>query len=185
MKKICVFGTYKKFAGNEKDEIVRLGRLLAEKGFTVISGGFGGAMEYVSQGAKSAGGKTIGITYYRQKSDKSRKANEFVDKEIRTFDIFDRIKEMIAMSDGFIALPGGTGTLLEIAAVMEHVNKGLIPPKPLIVIGRSWEGVAKDISYEDIFDSEVRKRSALPTCNGLITFVKDADEAVRNISERI
>ena len=185
MKKVCVFGTYKRLGGKERAEIVKLGRLLAEGGFDVVSGGFDGTMEYISQGAKSAGGKTVGVTYYRPKDDKTKKANEFIDEEIRTSDIFERIKEMIRISDGFIALAGGTGTLLEIAAVMEHVNKGLIPPKPLIAIGRFWKGVAQDISYEEVFDAEAGKRSCAPTCGGLITFVKDVNEAVKKISERI
>lgn len=164
MKKICVFGTYKKLGDKEKNEIVRLGRLLAKNGFTVVSGGFGGIMEYVSQGAKSAGGKTIGITYYRPESDKGKKANEFVDEEIRAENIFDRISTMMRISDGFMVLKGGTGTLLELAAILEHINKGLIPPKPIIAVGTFWEGVVSSLAYENT--------------DGLITFVKDADEAI-------
>ncbi|NIA25497.1 MAG: DNA-binding protein, partial [Gammaproteobacteria bacterium] len=40
----------------------RLGRLLAEAGFTVASGGYGGLMEAVSQGARSVGGPVVGVT---------------------------------------------------------------------------------------------------------------------------
>ena len=45
MKKVCVFGTYKNLGEKEKEGIIRLGRLLAENGIAVVSGGFGGSME--------------------------------------------------------------------------------------------------------------------------------------------
>ncbi len=171
MKKICVFGTYKALGDKEKAEVVKLGRLLAEGGFDVVSGGFGGIMEYVSQGAKSAGGKTVGVTYYRSESDGAKKANEFIDEEIRTNNIFDRISAMMKISDGFIVLKGGTGTLLELAAILEHINKGMIPPKPVIALGSFWKDVAANLSYENT--------------DSLITFVKDAGEAVREILRKI
>ena len=63
-KTICAFGSYKGL--DNREDIVRVGQLLAEKGYTVISGGFSGTMEDISKGAKSAGGKTIGITYYKK-----------------------------------------------------------------------------------------------------------------------
>jgi uncharacterized protein (TIGR00730 family) len=167
MKKICVFGTYKSLGKKERDDIVRLGKLLAENGIVVVSGGFGGSMEDVSRGAKSAKGKTVGVTYYKDRDPTYKGANEFIDEEIRTKDIFERIERMMEISDGFIALQGGTGTLLELAAVLEHINKGMMPPKPIIAIGDFWKGVVENLSSE------------------LVTFVKDVDEAVKKILDKI
>ena len=59
-KRVSVFGSYKNLSKKEKENIVKLGRLLAEKGFEVVSGGFGGTMEDISRGAKEGGGNTIG-----------------------------------------------------------------------------------------------------------------------------
>ena len=69
-KKVCVFGSYKDLGKKVKEDIVKLGKLLAEKGYTVVNGGFGGTMEDISRGAKEAGGRTIGVTYYKKKGPK-------------------------------------------------------------------------------------------------------------------
>ena len=171
MKKICVFGTYKDLGEKEKVDIIRLGKLLAENGMAVVSGGFGGSMEYVSQGAKSAGGKTIGVTYYKNGDISRKRANQYIDEEIRAKNIFERIDKMMNISDGFIALQGGTGTLLELSAILEHINKGMMPPKPVIAIGNYWKVVVDNLNNEEILD--------------IITFAKDTDEAVKEISGRV
>jgi len=148
IKKICVFGSNKDTA--QKQDIIKLGRLLAEKGFTVISGGFGGTMEDISKGAKSAGGKTIGVTYYKSEDEGRKKANPYIDEEIETKDVFERIDTMMRLADAFIVLPGETGTLLELAAVLEHIYKGLMQPKPIIAFGDYWKSVIDGLNNEAI-----------------------------------
>jgi len=184
MKKVCVFGTYKDLGEEQKENIVRLGRLLAENGIIVVSGGFGGSMECVSKGAKSGGGKTIGVTYYKDKAAPYKKVNEFIDEEVKTKNIFARIETMMKISEGFIMLQGGTGTLLELAAILEHVNKGLMPPKPIVAIGDFWKGVIGNLSDEEILSEKVKTKLNIDKCSGLLTFVKDVDEAVKEIVNR-
>ncbi len=184
-KKVCVFGTYKNLGKKEREDIVRLGKLLAEGGIAVVSGGFGGSMEDVSKGAKSAGGKTIGVTYYKDKDPSYKMANEFIDEEVRTKGIFERIDTMMKISDGFIALQGGTGTLLELAAILEHINKGMMPPKPIIAIGRFWKGVANNLSDENILSEKAKAKLNVTRCSELITFTKDVEEAAKEILKRI
>jgi hypothetical protein len=185
MKKICIFGTYKNLPKKEKEDIVRLGKLLAENGLIVVTGGFGGIMEDISRGAKLAGGKTVGVTYYKDEDLPHKRANEFIDDEIKTKDIFERIGIMMKISDGFIVLQGGTGTLLELAAVLEHINKGMIPPKPIIAIGNFWKGLVKDLDNEQLLNLEAKKKLNVTKCSKLVTFAKNADEAVKGILERI
>ena len=185
MKRICVFGTYKNLGKKAKEDITRLGRLLAENNITVVSGGFGGSMEDVCRGAKSAGGKTIGVTYYKDEDLSYKMANEFVDEEIKARNIFERIETMMKISDGFIALQGGTGTLLELASVLEHINKGMMPPKPIIAIGDFWKRVVQNLGGEDILDRTAKAGLNVNKCSELVTFVKDADEAAKEILARI
>lgn len=166
-KKICVFGSYKSLGKKKKEDTVQLGALLAESGFTVVNGGFGGTMEDVAKGAKKAGGKTIGVTYYKY-SDTEKKANKYIDEEIRTENIFERINVMLKQADGFVVLPGGTGTLLEFAAILEHVKKGLMNPKPIVALGDYWSRVV----------------DALSTCRDLVTFVETPEEVIFAISAR-
>jgi len=178
MKKICVFGSYKELGKKEKENVVRLGRLLAEKGFEVVSGGFGGTMEDVSRGAKEAGGKTIGVTYYKWKDAPYKKPNRYIDKEIRTKDIFERIDAMMMRSDAFIVLPGGTGTLLELAACLEHINKGLMKPKPIVALGNFWKDALEKLANKPVLSEEARSARNALSCRDLVTFVDTPEEAV-------
>lgn len=163
-KKVCIFGSYKDIA--QKEDIVKLGKMLAENGFTTISGGFGGTMEDVSKGAKSADGKTIGVTYYKWKDKACKGANKYIDKEIETKDIFERIAKMMELSDAFIVLPGGTGTLLELSAVLEYINKGLSAPKPIIAYGSFWRSVVETAS----------------DCDKLVNFIDSIEDIVAKLT---
>jgi uncharacterized protein (TIGR00730 family) len=114
-----------------------LGAALAEQGWVICTGGYAGVMEAVSRGAKEAGGRTIGVTH---KTSSSR-ANPWVDEEIRVGNWQERLFELIARGNGYVACPGGTGTLVELAVVWEMLNKRLMRPKPMIVLGQFWQPV--------------------------------------------
>ncbi len=135
---ITVFGSSRP-AESDADylEARQLGRRLAEQGFAVCSGGYGGVMEAVSRGAKEANGKTYGVTaeFF------SRKANPFVDVEVRMKTWEERLFELIRLADGFVACKGGTGTLVELAVVWEMLNKSVIVAKPMAVFGNFWQPI--------------------------------------------
>jgi len=181
--KVCIFGSYKELAKRERADIVKLGKLLAEKGFEVVSGGFVGTMEDVSRGAKEAGGKTIGVTYYKWRGDPYKHANKYIDEEIRTKNIFERIEVMTKISDAFIVLPGGTGTLLELAACLEFVNKGLTKPKPIIAPGDFWKTALDRLAQEPVLSDEARASRNALSCRDLVTFANTVDEAVAKLTE--
>jgi len=110
-KIITVFGS----GSSQEDESCyqqarALGRALAENGFAVCSGGYGGVMAGVSRGAKEGAGKTYGITA----DCFPTKANPWIDVEIRVATWQDRLFELIRLGDGFVACKGGTGTLAEL-----------------------------------------------------------------------
>ncbi|MDD5128748.1 MAG: LOG family protein [Candidatus Omnitrophica bacterium] len=181
LKKVCIFGSYKDLSKKEKAEVVRLGKLLAENGVTVISGGFGGTMEDISRGAKSAGGSTIGVTWYKWEKPLYSKANDFVDEEIVADTLFERIEIMIKKADAFVVLPGGTGTLLELSAVLEYLNKSLIDPKPIIMLGDFWKPVLTCLKNEPVLSEKIRDKCKITCCDELVTFVKDVDECVNKL----
>jgi uncharacterized protein (TIGR00730 family) len=114
-----------------------LGAALAEKGWVVCSGGYAGVMEAVSRGAKEAGGRTLAVT---ARSFSSR-ANRWIDEEIRVDTWQERLFELIARGQGYVACPGGTGTLVELAVAWEMLNKGVMRKKPMIVLGKFWQPV--------------------------------------------
>jgi uncharacterized protein (TIGR00730 family) len=108
-----------------------VGKALAQAGFSVCNGGFGGAMEASSRGAKDGRGNTIGVTF----DVKSRKPNPWIDKQIHVPKLIDRMLKLVELGDAYVVLKGGTGTLLELAAVWEFINKGLVDEKPIVIVG--------------------------------------------------
>jgi len=87
-----------------------VGRLLAERGCTVVCGGRGEVMAAAARGAKSAGGTTIGILPGTARAD----ANEWIDHVVVT-GLGDARNYVVAASgDGVIAVGGRYGTLTEI-----------------------------------------------------------------------
>ena len=60
--------------------------------------------------------------------------------------------KLIAMGDGYVILRGGTGTLLELAAVWEMMNKGTIGRKPIVTLGEFWNGVIGTLRAELMYE---------------------------------
>ena len=100
-------------------EALALGAALAAKGLAVCSGGYGGVMEAVSRGAKESGGRTLAVTAEFFKAH----ANRWVEEEIRVRTWQERLFELVERGQGYVACPGGTGTLVELAVVWEMLNK--------------------------------------------------------------
>jgi uncharacterized protein (TIGR00725 family) len=113
--------------GKPYDEAVEVGRLLAEKGAVVLTGGLGGVMEAACKGARDAGGQTIGIL----PGFNTRDANQYVDIPIITGLNHARNIIVVRSSDALIAVGGEYGTLSEIAFALKL-------GKPVISLG-SWE----------------------------------------------
>lgn len=135
---VTVFGTSKANPGDAVFETAAaLGQLLAENGFVLANGGYGGTMLAAAKGAAEAGGHTIGVTCT---AFGHSGANGYISEEISTGRLTDRLAKLIELGDAYLVLPGGTGTLLELADVWEHKNKGFAnADKPIILVGAFWE----------------------------------------------
>lgn len=127
---------------------VELGRALARRGLRVVTGGYNGTMEAVSRGAKEAGGHVIGVTVEVIARNFERVPNEFLDQEVRTAQLLERIDKMVELGDGFVVLPGGAGTLAELGVVWNLALLGALHGKPLVVVGRGWERVLRTMIDE-------------------------------------
>jgi len=141
-KIVTVFGSSRPQEGDAEYEGAReLGKALAGREFAVCTGGYGGVMEAVSRGAKEGGGKTYGVTaeFFR------RKANGWVDVEVRKKTWQERLFSLVEMGDGFVACKGGTGTLVELAVVWEMLNKKVMKTKPCVVFGDFWQPILERV----------------------------------------
>jgi hypothetical protein len=146
MKKIItVFGSSKPI-NNEEQYLTayKLGKQLAVNGFDICTGGFNGIMEAASKGAVEAGSEAIGVTVNLWNG----RTNKYVTKEIVCDTLFERINKLIELGDGFVILQGGTGTLLELAAVWEYCNKGLLESKPIACHSKIWNVIVSEMNQQ-------------------------------------
>jgi uncharacterized protein (TIGR00725 family) len=97
-----------------EDSAEQVGRLLAERGATVVTGGLGEVMAAAARGAKSAGGTTIGIL----PAETREAANEWIDHIVVTGIGHARNLAVVASGDVVIAVGGRYGTLAEIGLAL-------------------------------------------------------------------
>lgn len=116
-----------------------VGRLLAEAGLAVATGGYSGTMSAVSQGAAEAGGRVIGVTSAQIERFRPLGANEWVSEEIRYETLRERMLHLVTDNDGMIVLPGGIGTLAELSLAWSFIQVGEISPRPLALLGPRWQ----------------------------------------------
>jgi uncharacterized protein (TIGR00730 family) len=140
MKTISVFGGSVPQPGTTPYQEAQLvGHLLAESGFAVQTGGYIGTMEAVSRGASEAGGHVIGVTCDEIEAWRPIAPNQWVAEEKRCSTLRARLNTLIDDCDGAIALPGGIGTLAEIALTWSLLQIHPDQPRPLILIGQGWK----------------------------------------------
>ena len=115
-----------------------VGKLLAERGAVVVTGGLSGVMEAVSRGAKNAGGLVIGILPGLDKRD----ANAYVDVAITTGMGWMRNTLTVRAADAVIMISGGIGTLNELTVAYEL--------KPTVILEGTggWSDRIREIAYE-------------------------------------
>jgi hypothetical protein len=139
-KVISVFGSAAPKADSPAYESARLvGRLLAEAGFTVQTGGYSGVMSAASQGASEAGGHVIGVTSARIEQFRPIPANRWVAEEIKLPTLRERLLYLIDHCAGAVVMPGGIGTLSELSLLWSFVQVGEIQPVPIVTVGGLWQ----------------------------------------------
>lgn len=137
-KIVAVFGGRAPQPGSaEYAEAHTLGQLLAQAGYAVMTGGYGGVMEASSRGAKESGGRVIGVTV--GKFDQSGlRPNAWLDEEIKFSSLSERLHYLVTMSDAIVVLRGGVGTLSEVALAWSLMQVGEMPRKPFVLVGDGW-----------------------------------------------
>ena len=98
------------------------GKILAQSGFTVVTGGGPGLMNQALKGAYENSGKTIGVRLYQE----GKVQSPFVTKTFFYHDLKPRQAKLISLAGAFLALPGGVGTFYEIFEVLSLKRKGEI-----------------------------------------------------------
>jgi uncharacterized protein (TIGR00730 family) len=142
-----------------------LGRRIADAGWVLLNGGYGGTMEAAAKGARERGGHVIGVTVRTFRKD----PNAYTSEAFLTADLWERIRTMLHRSDAFIALPGSTGTLAEVGMAWEFIYEEFMPPRPLIFLGEFWR---------PMYDTFVTSADPSASCGGLVRVEKTPAAAV-------
>ncbi len=128
---------------------VETGRCIAENGYSVVTGGYSGAMKAVSEGALNAGGNTIGILH---SPVDIKKPNEYVKEVVIAEDYIDRMAKLLRIPNA-LAMPGESGTFAEIAASIALAKR--YPERQLSIWSDYWkeklENVYDSLMLENLF----------------------------------
>lgn len=111
-------------------QALEIGRLIAESGFTTMTGGGPGIMEAANRGAKEAGGLSIGCNI---RLPAEQRPNPYLDRWMEFNYFFVRKVLLLKYSSAFICMPGGFGTLDELFEVATLIQTGKLSNFPIIL----------------------------------------------------
>ncbi len=174
IKKVTVFCGYspKGEKGAHYTAMAKMfGELLAKEGFSLVSGGNGGMMTAMCQGAHGAGGEVHCITLHKEKYPLDHDAFTYNEDFVM---LTPRQQRLLELADAYVALPGGIGTHFEIFEVL--CKKGIheIPKdRPFICVGEEFEPLRNVLQY--IIDNGMSYSDPLSA----ITFVPTTEDAMK------
>lgn len=133
---VTIFGSARLPQDNQYCEMAyNLGRLLAENGHAVVTGGGPGIMEAASHGAYEIGGRTVGLNITLSHE---QHPNPYLTTCV-TFEYFFARKVSLAMSSKVFAFfPGGFGTMDEIAEILCLMQENKMPKMPVFLVGTNY-----------------------------------------------
>ncbi len=124
-------------------EAYECSKYLTSKGFIAINGGGPGLMRAVSEGAKAAGGKVIGVTFYPQDitNFEGKDPKNPIDQEVKTANYLERTLKLLELGDVYVIFRGGTGTISEFGMAWGLARLYFGRHKPLILYGEFWNRI--------------------------------------------
>ncbi|MBF8188554.1 TIGR00730 family Rossman fold protein [Nonomuraea sp. K274] len=175
---VSVFGSARTAEDSDEYRIGHaLGRALAEAGYAVITGGGPGVMESANRGARDVDGAVsvgLGIELPFE-----QRMNDYVDLGIEFRYFFVRKTMFVKYSCGFIALPGGFGTLDELFEALTLVQTRKVTSFPVVLVGTEfWGGLTDWIKSSLLGSGKIAAHDL-----DLINVTDDVDEAVHIIVE--
>jgi uncharacterized protein (TIGR00730 family) len=151
---------------------------LTLEGYGIITGGGPGIMEAANKGAKTAGGKSVGLNI---ELPFEQSANQYIDNDkLLSFDYFFVRKLMfIKYAQGFVVLPGGFGTMDELFEALTLIQTNKIGKFPIVLVDiKFWSGM-----IEWIKDTVIKEGKVGAEDMDLFHLVDSADEAVTCIND--
>lgn len=174
---ITVFGSARTPADNHYyQEAEKLGRMLAENGYGVLTGGGGGIMEAAHKGAFEAGGETVGLNIVLPHE---QRPNPYQTRSLNFRYFFIRKVNFLKYTIGAFVFPGGFGTMDEFFESITLVQTGKVNRIPLILVGKDfWEPASKWIE-----ESLGGQGYISPDDTELYKIVDSAEEGIEYLKE--
>ena len=155
-------------------EAVEVARALSKAGFAIVTGGGPGVMEAANRGACDGDGRSIGLNI---KLPYEQKPNEFIDTLVQFNYFFARKVMFVKYACGFVALPGGFGTLDEVFEALTLKQTRKIHDFPVILLGRDyWGGLLRWLREQPLHERMISKRDLR-----LFRVTDDVDEVLETI----
>ncbi|MFD2965932.1 LOG family protein [Sphingobacterium bambusae] len=174
---VSIFGSARTKSEHKYYEMtVEISRLLADKGYGVISGGGPGIMEAANKGAYEAGGKSVGLNI---ELPFEQFHNKYIDRDkLLEFNYFFVRKVMfMKYSQGYIVMPGGFGTMDELFEAITLIQTGKIARFPIVLVGiEYWKGLFDWIANSMLGNAYISEEDLK-----LYRLVDTAEEAVEHI----
>jgi uncharacterized protein (TIGR00730 family) len=172
---VTVFGSARIDEANRYYAQAReLGRLLADAGYAVITGGGPGLMEAANRGCREGGGLSIGCNI---ELPMEQGLNPYVDMGVEFRYFFVRKVMFVKYADAFVIFPGGYGTLDELFEALTLIQTDKVQDFPVILMGTDyWSGL-----IDWVRDSLLKEAAINPEDVDLLRLTDDPAEAVRII----
>ena len=153
-----------------------VGRLLAEAGYAVITGGGPGVMEAANKGACDGGGVSVGLGI---ELPFEQGLNEWVDLGVDFRYFFARKTMFVKYAQGFVVLPGGFGTFDELFEAITLVQTRKVTSFPIVLVGTDyWTGLVDWLRGTVLAHGAVSERDL-----DLVQLTDDPHEAVRLVTQ--
>jgi uncharacterized protein (TIGR00730 family) len=174
---VTVFGSARIGSNDPDYESAReCGRLLAEAGFAVITGGGPGVMEAANRGAREGGGFSVGFNIALPHE---QDANPYVDLGLTFRHFYARKVMLVKAAEGFILFPGGFGTLDELFESLTLIQTDKVRGFPVALIGTGyWGGL-----IEWIVECPLATGKISPWDVDLLQVTDDVSEAVERVRD--
>ena len=174
---VSIFGSARSPEGTEPYDAARAtGRLFAEAGFAVVTGGGPGVMEAANRGCKEGNGLSVGfnITLPHEQG-----VNPYCDIEMTFKHFYARKTMFVKAAEGFVIFPGGFGTLDELFESLTLIQTGKVLDFPVVLVGSDYWGELVDwVRSEALADGMIS-----PEDIELLHLTDDPAEAVRLVVE--
>lgn len=163
-------------------EVFEVSKALSQAGYTIVDGGGPGVMLAASLGAKEAGGKVIGVTFYPKDitNFEGRDLRNRLDEEIKTQSYVERTLTLLKEGQVYLIFNGGTGTISEFGMAWGMARLYFGHHKPLILYGKFWNNVIKAFKKNMLLrEEEMKVFKVVNSPEGVLEAINKFEEEIQ------